>query len=120
MDPQVRKVAGDLLTGVRPITNNADYDPLMEMADEAQCVLIGEASHGTDEFYETRGELTRWLIQQKGFHAIALEADWPDSFRVHRFVTVRSEDPSASNEDEAELVPHLKKEPTVWVVRSCS
>jgi erythromycin esterase-like protein len=78
-------------------TNNAAYDPLLEIAGEAQCVLIGEASHGTHEFYETRAELTRRLIQEKGFRAVALEADWPDTFRVHRFVTGRGEDRNAND-----------------------
>ena len=81
----------------RAITNNADFDPLLQMAGEAQCVLIGEASHGTHEFYETRADLTRRLIQEKGFRAVALEADWPDSFRVHRFVTGRGEDQNAND-----------------------
>jgi len=62
------------------------------MAAATQCVLIGEASHGTHEFYSTRAELTRRLIDDHGFQAVAVEADWPDSFRVHRFVTGRGED----------------------------
>jgi erythromycin esterase-like protein len=61
----------------------------VQRATEAQCVLIGEASHGTHEFYATRAELTRRLIEKRGFQAVALEADWPDSFRVHGYVTGR-------------------------------
>ena len=68
------------------------YTALLEMAGAAHCVLIGEASHGTHEFYSTRAELTRRLISEHGFRAVAVEADWPDSFRVHRFVTGRSDD----------------------------
>ena len=63
------------------------YEALVDMAGEAHFVLIGEASHGTREFYTTGAELTRRLIQEKGFHAVALEADWPDTFRVPRFVS---------------------------------
>jgi erythromycin esterase-like protein len=48
--------------------------------------MIGEASHGTHEFYAHRAEITRRLIQEKGFTAIAVEADWPDAYRVNRFV----------------------------------
>src|SRR5437870_13715659 len=85
-----------VIAGVaRALITDADYDPLVEMAGEAQCVLIGEASHGTHEFYATRAELTKRLIAEKGFRGVALEADWPDSFRVHRFVTGRSEDKRA-------------------------
>ena len=66
------------------------------MAAATQCVLIGEASHGTHEFYSTRAELTRRLIDDHGFQAVAVEADWPDSFRVHRFVTGRGDDQNAN------------------------
>jgi len=71
------------------IKTAADYKPLVELASGAQCVLIGEASHGTHEFYATRAELTRRLINEQGFCAIALEADWPDTYRVHRYVVGR-------------------------------
>jgi erythromycin esterase-like protein len=73
------------------------YKALVESAASAQCVLIGEASHGTHEFYSTRAELTRRLISEHGFRAVAVEADWPDSFRVHRFVTGRSDDKNAND-----------------------
>jgi erythromycin esterase-like protein len=79
----------------RAVDHDSDYEPLVEMAGAAQCALIGEASHGTHEFYETRAYLTRRLIEEKGFRAVALEADWPDSFRVHRYVTGRGEDANA-------------------------
>ncbi len=49
-------------------------------------VLIGEASHGTHEFYRERAEITRWLIRERGFNAVAAEADWPDAWRVNRYV----------------------------------
>jgi erythromycin esterase-like protein len=72
------------------------YDALVKTAGQANCVLIGEASHGTHEFYATRAELTRRLIVEHGFRAVAVEADWPDSFRVHRFVTGRGDDQTAT------------------------
>src|SRR5205085_696207 len=72
------------------------YEALLEQAAGAQCVLIGEASHGTDEFYATRAALTQRLIEDHAFRAVAVEADWPDSFRVHRFVTGRSDDRNAN------------------------
>src|SRR5205814_7678096 len=88
--------AAVIADAARALTTNADYGSLVGMAGEAQCVLIGEASHGTHEFYAIRAALTRRLIEEKGFRAVALEADWPDSFRVHRFVTERSDDKRAT------------------------
>ncbi len=87
--------AGIVRSAAHRIDSPADYDPLVEMAGSAQCVLIGEASHGTHEFYATRAGLTRHLIAEKCFRAIALEADWPDTFRVHRFGTGREQAKSA-------------------------
>lgn len=69
-----------------------DLDPLMDMIGDARFVLIGEATHGTHEFYQTRAELTKRLIQEKGFNAVAAEADWPDALRVNRFVRGESDD----------------------------
>jgi erythromycin esterase-like protein len=59
-------------------------------------VLIGEASHGTHEFYRTRAHITKRLIQENGFTAVAAEADWPDPHRVNRYVSGRGEDKSAA------------------------
>jgi erythromycin esterase-like protein len=60
--------------------------PLMEAIGEARLVLIGEATHGTHEFYRTRAELTKALIVERGFNLVAAEADWPDAYRVNRWV----------------------------------
>src|SRR5688572_23470734 len=65
----------------------ADYDPLVAAIGDSRFVLLGEASHGTHEFYRERAVITQRLIEEKGFHAVAVEADWPDANRVHRFVT---------------------------------
>src|SRR5438045_7629690 len=91
LDDEAAVVAG----AARALTTNADYGSLVGMAGEAQCVLIGEASHGTHEFYAIRAALTRRLIEEKGFRDVALEADWPDSFRVYRFVSDSSVDKQA-------------------------
>ncbi|MGF1934510.1 MAG: erythromycin esterase family protein [Nostoc sp. ChiQUE02] len=72
----------------------ADYDPLMNLIGNARLVLIGEATHGTHEFYEQRAEITKRLIQEKGFTAVAVEADWPDAYRVNRYVQGVSGDPT--------------------------
>ncbi len=63
-----------------------DFDPIVERARDARYVLIGEASHGTHDFYHLRGEITKRLIRELGFAGVAVEADWPDAFRVNRFV----------------------------------
>src|SRR5690606_3355120 len=70
-----------------PFTGAAkDYDALLNAIGNRRFVLIGEASHGTHEYYKTRVDLTRRLIVEKGFNAIALEADWPDSWLVNQYV----------------------------------
>ncbi len=61
-------------------------DVLDDLIGDARVVLIGESSHGTHEFYEARAEITKWLIEHKGFNAVAAEADWPDAYRVNRYV----------------------------------
>lgn len=72
-----------------------DYDRLLEWAGDARYVLIGEASHGTHEFYRDRALITRRLIEEKGFGAVAVEADWPDAYRVNRFVRGLGKDAAA-------------------------
>jgi hypothetical protein len=58
----------------------------MELIGDARFVLLGEASHGTHEFYRERAQVTKRLIKEKGFTAVAVEADWPDAYRVNRYV----------------------------------
>src|SRR5712664_1334821 len=71
-----------------------DFDALIDFAGEASFVLLGEASHGTHEFYSTRAEITKRLITEKGFQAVAAEADWPDAYRVNRYVRAHGPDTS--------------------------
>jgi erythromycin esterase-like protein len=72
-----------------------DYDLLMELVGNASFVLIGEASHGTHEFYRERAEITKRLIAEKDITAVAVEADWPDAYRVNRYVRGVSPDADA-------------------------
>ena len=74
-----------------------DYDALLAMAQGKSFVLLGEATHGTQDFYRMRAEITRRLIAELGFDAVAIEGDWPDAWRVNRFVQGDSTDdpPSA-------------------------
>jgi erythromycin esterase-like protein len=82
-----------LRQAVRPVTGSAgDYDALLDLIGDARLVLLGEASHGTHEFYRERATLTRRLIEEKGFVAVAVEADWPDAYRVNRWVRWVGED----------------------------
>jgi len=70
----------------RPLNGHDDLDPLMERIGDARYVLLGEASHGTSEYYTWRTRITQRLIQEKGFSFIAVEGDWPDCYRVNRYV----------------------------------
>lgn len=65
----------------------ANLQPLLDRIGEARVVLIGEASHGTSEFYRMRAEITKALIERQNFDFVAIEADWPDAYRIHDFVT---------------------------------
>jgi erythromycin esterase-like protein len=89
-----------------------DYDELVERAAHAQFVLIGEASHGTEEFYRERAEITKRLIAEAGFTAVAVEADWPDAYRVNRYVRGASDDASAE-----EALGDFRRFPT-WMWRN--
>jgi erythromycin esterase-like protein len=75
--------------------DETDYAQLLKEIGDARVVLIGEASHGTHEFYRERARITRMLIEQKGFHAVAVEADWPDAYRLNRYVRYQSTDADA-------------------------
>ena len=85
----IAAVAIDAPGGVPP---RAELDALI---GDARIVLIGESSHGTHEFYSARAEVTRWLIEEKGFCAVAAEADWPDAYRVNRYVRGIGDDATA-------------------------
>jgi len=90
----------------------SDYDPLIEQIGDARFVLIGEASHGTHEFYRERAQITKRLIQEKDFSAVAVEADWPDAYRVNRFVRG-----STSDVEAIDSLAGFKRFPT-WMWRN--
>jgi len=89
-----------------------DYDPLVGRIGEARFVLLGEASHGTHEFYRERAEITKRLITEKKFSAVAVEADWPDAYRVNRYVRGASDDAHA-----VEALADFRRFPT-WMWRN--
>jgi erythromycin esterase-like protein len=80
----------DLVAGLKkiakPLSSPADLDPLIDAIGDARFVLLGEASHGTSEFYTWRTQISKRLIEQHGFSFIAVEGDWPDCYRVNRYV----------------------------------
>src|SRR5436190_21953941 len=81
---------------IQPFTGAVtDYDPLLQSIGDSKFVLLGEATHGTHEFYKARAEITQRLVEEKGFTVIAWEADWPDTLRVNRFIRGRGGDPTA-------------------------
>lgn len=90
----------------------ADYDPLLAMVGNSQFVLIGEASHGTHEFYRHRAQITKRLIAEKGFNAVAVEADWPDAYRINLFVRGLGED-----QDAIDCLAGFQRFPT-WMWRN--
>jgi erythromycin esterase-like protein len=87
----------------------AQYDALIEGIGDARVVLPGEATHGTHEFYRERAFITRRLITEKGFAGVAVEADWPDAYRVNRYVRG-----TGADDDAAEALADFRRFPT-WI-----
>jgi erythromycin esterase-like protein len=87
LDQTTSKLADLVRTAARPLTGAPhDYDALLDLIGDARVVLIGEASHGTHEFYRERAQITKRLIAERGFAAVAVEADWPDAYQINRYV----------------------------------
>jgi erythromycin esterase-like protein len=106
-------LAARVRSAARPLLGErGDYDALIDVAGRARFVLIGEASHGTHEFYRERAEITKRLIAEKSFRAVAVEADWPDAYRVDRYVRGIGDDRSAN-----EALSGFKRFPT-WMWRN--
>lgn len=97
MSASIQTSAAALAAAARPLAGGpGDYDALLQLVGDARFVLIGEATHGTHEFYEERARITQRLIREKGFTAVAVEADWPDAYRVNRYVRGEGPDTSAN------------------------
>ncbi len=77
------------------IDSSDEFNFLLHLVGDARFVLLGEASHGTREFYHARANITRRLIEEKGFNAVAVEADWPDAYRVNCYARAASDDADA-------------------------
>lgn len=92
-----RVLLKDVVAGAAvPLTGAAtDYDALLDLIGDSRFVLLGEASHGTHEFYKERAQITKRLIAEKAFTAVAVEADWPDACRVNQYVRGEGNDAEA-------------------------
>lgn len=85
------------MTAIPLAATASAYDPLMDLIGDARVVLLGEASHGTHEFYAERAAITQRLITEKGFTAVAVEADWPHAYRVNCYVHGMGTDTTADD-----------------------
>ena len=109
-----KNLTNDLAKAARPLTNPADLDPLMDAIGDARYVLLGEASHGTSEFYTWRTELSKRLITERGFSFIGVEGDWPDCYRVNRYVKGMRD----SGENARDVLHAFERWPTwMWANR---
>jgi erythromycin esterase-like protein len=97
----------------RPLEGGrTDYDALLQRVGDSRLVLLGEASHGTHEFYRERARITKRLIEELGFSAVAVEGDWPDADRVSRYVRGVGDDGDAE-----EALRGFRRFPT-WMWRN--
>ena len=80
----------ELVSGISqwayPLTEKNSLDPLFERIGDSRIVMLGEASHGTHEYYNWRSYITRRLIEEKGFNFVAVEGDWPDCYQLNRHI----------------------------------
>ena len=81
----IAPLAAQLRRAALPLTSPADLDPLIDAIGDARFVLLGEAAHGTSEFYRWRADITKRLVREKNFSFVAVEGDWPDCYRVNRY-----------------------------------
>src|SRR6266511_2215380 len=113
------KSQGDIMSAL-DVVNSAliaikdveDVQPVVDAIGDAEFALLGEASHGTHEFYAARAAITRKLIVESGYRAVAIEGDWPDSYRVNRYVQHQG-----SDTDAVEALSDFKRFPT-WMWRN--
>lgn len=97
--PDDALIAKTVARHARPLEGGPhDFAPLVAQAAGARWILLGEASHGTHDFYRVRAELTKHLVAACGAVAVVVEGDWPDAIRVNRYVRGGDSDPGA---DEA-------------------
>lgn len=95
---------------IKPLERKEDLDPLMDRIGDSKYVLLGEATHGTHEYYSWRAEISKRLIEEKGFSFVAVEGDWPDCYKINRWV----KDLPGSGASIQEVLKNFKRWPT-WM-----
>lgn len=103
-------VPGSTADHYLPLQTSGDLDPLMERIGDSRYVLLGEASHGTHEYYTWRAEITKRLVLEKGFNFIAVEGDWPDCYKINRWI----KDLPDSGKSISEVLKQFERWPT-WM-----
>lgn len=81
-----KKIINSITKSAHPLRSKDDLQPLFDRIGNARIVMLGEASHGTHEYYTWRSHISKKLIEEKGFNFLAVEGDWPDSYRLNRFI----------------------------------
>ncbi|HWJ13893.1 MAG TPA: erythromycin esterase family protein [Gemmatimonadaceae bacterium] len=113
-DDSTETLEADVRRTARPLSAPSDLDPLLDRIGDARFVLLGEASHGTSEFYTWRAELSKRLITERGFNLIAVEGDWPDCYRVNRYLKGMSQ----AGRDAESVLHAFERWPTwMWANR---
>src|SRR4051795_13252078 len=112
MSTSAAQAASAVRSAAVPIGTEQDWSALQAWIGDAHYVLLGEASHGTHDFYAERARITRQLLAYGQFNAVAIEGDWPDANRVNRFVRGLGGDASA-----VEALGGFKRFPT-WMWRN--
>lgn len=108
-----QKLIDTITEAAQPLSESADkYSSLLDNIGDSRFVLIGEASHGTHEFYQARIEITQQLIAKKDFMAVAIEGDWPDAYRIHRYLQGKG-----NKNDWDDALSDFKRFPT-WMWRN--
>jgi erythromycin esterase-like protein len=110
----IRRLAGHVTRWEPPTDGSAE---LLNRMEQARIVCIGEASHGTEEFYRIRADLTRRLVEERGFTAVAVEADWPDAYRVNRYVQALGNIGHAQDRSAAQALRGFERFPA-WMWRN--
>jgi len=105
-----KEVIGDIREHSHLLSNKADLTPLFKKIGDARIVMLGEASHGTHEFYTWRSYISRRLIQEKNFNFIAVEGDWPDCYRINRYIKNYKD----AGTDSKEVLSQFRRWPT-WM-----
>ena len=104
----------DNIVNFNKLDNPKDLDILLDRVGDSQFVLLGEASHGTSEFYRWRTEITKRLIEEKEFSFIAVEGDWPDCYKVNRYIKGFPDYDNNSNKSAYDVLYSFNRWPT-WM-----